>query len=225
MSRLKAKFKRLKSCLKSWNASRKSELKTRKKDLLVCLGLCDVVLEAGQGDDNIRSIRMQSANDLAKMEQEVVNDMAQKTKYKWPIQWDENTKFFHTIINKKWNLRTISGVKLEGNWITDLPQVKTAFFDFFSAKFAKFDTFPVVNQSDRFKSLYPFQREGLETNVSLVEVREAVWSCGSNKSLGPDGFSFALIKHFWEDPKDDILMPLLSFVTLSFFLQAVIDMS
>ncbi|GKD33803.1 hypothetical protein Tco_1249312 [Tanacetum coccineum] len=44
----------------------------------------------------------------------------------------------------------------------------------------------------------------LETRVTFEEVKIAVWDCGSNKSPGPDGFSFAFIKKYWDLLKKDI---------------------
>jgi len=50
-----------------------------------------------------------------------------------------------------------------------------------------------------------------EDNVLLVgriseeEVKLAVWSCGSDKSLGPDGLNFGFIRFCWEEIKADII--------------------
>ncbi|GJX25317.1 hypothetical protein Tco_0231613, partial [Tanacetum coccineum] len=33
--------------------------------------------------------------------------------------------------------------------------------------------------------------------ISKEEVKRAVWDCGVDKSLGPDGFSFSFYRHFW----------------------------
>jgi len=37
------------------------------------------------------------------------------------------------------------------------------------------------------------------------EVKQAIWDCGSDKSLGPDGLNFKFIKQFWQLLKPDIL--------------------
>ncbi|GJR87316.1 RNA-directed DNA polymerase, eukaryota [Tanacetum coccineum] len=37
----------------------------------------------------------------------------------------------------------------------------------------------------------------LERMVSMEEVKRAVWDCGTDKSPGPDGFSFGFYRHFW----------------------------
>ena len=40
--------------------------------------------------------------------------------------------------------------------------------------------------------------------VSLEEIKNAVWSCGSDKAPGPDGLTFCLIKRYWDVFKIDI---------------------
>ncbi|GJZ18942.1 RNA-directed DNA polymerase, eukaryota, reverse transcriptase zinc-binding domain protein [Tanacetum coccineum] len=45
--------------------------------------------------------------------------------------------------------------------------------------------------------------DSLETLVSLHEVKNAVWNCGSSKAPGPS--SFAFVKNNWDDIKVDIL--------------------
>ncbi|GJU85565.1 RNA-directed DNA polymerase, eukaryota, reverse transcriptase zinc-binding domain protein, partial [Tanacetum coccineum] len=50
-----------------------------------------------------------------------------------------------------------------------------------------------------------FDRDNLEIDVSLDEIKNAVWDCSSDKAPGPDGFTFAFMKKYWEDIKLDIL--------------------
>ncbi|GKD39104.1 hypothetical protein Tco_1259311 [Tanacetum coccineum] len=56
-----------------------------------------------------------------------VKDLVQKSKIKWAIEGDENSKFFHGIINKKRSQLSIRGVFVEGTWYTDPSIVKEAF--------------------------------------------------------------------------------------------------
>ncbi|GKB30830.1 putative RNA-directed DNA polymerase, eukaryota, reverse transcriptase zinc-binding domain protein [Tanacetum coccineum] len=39
----------------------------------------------------------------------------------------------------------------------------------------------------------------------INEIKNAVWDCSSDKAPGPDGFTFAFMKKYWEDIKLDIL--------------------
>ncbi|GJZ96322.1 putative RNA-directed DNA polymerase, eukaryota, reverse transcriptase zinc-binding domain protein [Tanacetum coccineum] len=52
--------------------------------------------------------------------------------------------------------------------------------------------------------LCPNDHDFLETRVTLEEVKIVVWDCGSNKAPGPDGFSFAFVKKYWDLLKKDI---------------------
>ncbi|GKF41979.1 putative RNA-directed DNA polymerase, eukaryota, reverse transcriptase zinc-binding domain protein, partial [Tanacetum coccineum] len=38
----------------------------------------------------------------------------------------------------------------------------------------------------------------LDGPISSIEIKDAVWSCGSSKAPGPDGFTFKFIKHHWD---------------------------
>nr|GFB51005.1 cysteine-rich receptor-like protein kinase [Tanacetum cinerariifolium] len=48
------------------------------------------------------------------------------------------------------------------------------------------------------------QRDDLERMVMKEEVKKVVWDCGSDKSPGPDGFSFSFFRHFWSTIEKDI---------------------
>ncbi|GJV34651.1 RNA-directed DNA polymerase, eukaryota, partial [Tanacetum coccineum] len=41
------------------------------------------------------------------------------------------------------------------------------------------------------------QCNNLESDVTNVEIKKAVWDCGTDKAPGPDGFTFGFFRHFW----------------------------
>lgn len=45
----------------------------------------------------------------------------------------------------------------------------------------------------------------LERDVSNEEVKRVVWDCGSDKSRGPDGFTFEFFKEFWSIVGEDVI--------------------
>ena len=49
------------------------------------------------------------------------------------------------------------------------------------------------------------QNDMLVERFQEEEVKRAVWSCGSDKSPGPDGLNFKFIKQFWDIIKSDFL--------------------
>ncbi|GJU08325.1 RNA-directed DNA polymerase, eukaryota [Tanacetum coccineum] len=56
-----------------------------------------------------------------------------------------------------------------------------------------------------FQKIYIDQNADLESDVSLEEIKKAVWECGTNKSLGPDGFSFKFIRKYWNIIQHDVV--------------------
>ncbi|GJV11386.1 RNA-directed DNA polymerase, eukaryota, reverse transcriptase zinc-binding domain protein [Tanacetum coccineum] len=53
--------------------------------------------------------------------------------------------------------------------------------------------------------LCALDRDRLETHVSLDEVKNSVWGCGSSKAPSLDGFSFTFEKKYWDYIKVDIM--------------------
>ncbi|GJT36570.1 hypothetical protein Tco_0926989 [Tanacetum coccineum] len=93
----------------------------------------------------------------------------------------------------------------EGVWISNPSQIKKEFLNFFKEKFKDHDSnvdFPMFANSSRLCTL---DRDSSETHVSLDEVKNAVQDCGSSKAPGPDGFSYAFVKKYWDYIKVDIL--------------------
>nr|GFB59475.1 RNA-directed DNA polymerase, eukaryota, reverse transcriptase zinc-binding domain protein [Tanacetum cinerariifolium] len=48
------------------------------------------------------------------------------------------------------------------------------------------------------------QVQDLERTITYEEVKRAVWDCGTNKSPGPDGFSFEFCRKYWTTIDDDV---------------------
>nr|GFB20964.1 RNA-directed DNA polymerase, eukaryota [Tanacetum cinerariifolium] len=119
------------------------------------------------------------------------------------IEGDENSKFFHGIINRKRANLSIKGVMVNGEWVDEPSRVKEEFCTYFSSRFQDPEK-PVSRDEIRnavwdcgTNSLTSDQILDLEKPVSRDEIRDAVWDCGTNKSPGPDGFSFEFFRKFW----------------------------
>ncbi|GJU95977.1 hypothetical protein Tco_1320733 [Tanacetum coccineum] len=54
-------------------------------------------------------------------------DYMPKAKIQWAIEGDENSKFFHGIINHKRANLAIKGVMVDGEWVDDPCRVKEEF--------------------------------------------------------------------------------------------------
>nr|GEW55155.1 RNA-directed DNA polymerase, eukaryota [Tanacetum cinerariifolium] len=83
----------------------------------------------------VRIMKKLKRTEVVKLLQEVEKknslEAAQKAKIKWAIEDDENSKYYHGVINKKSNQLSIRGILVEGTW-TDSPSlVKNAVTCFF----------------------------------------------------------------------------------------------
>nr|GEY34903.1 RNA-directed DNA polymerase, eukaryota [Tanacetum cinerariifolium] len=124
-------------------------------------------------------------------------DIIQKSKVTWAIKGDENKKFFHGIINKKRSQLAIRGILVDGSWHTDPCMIKKAFLNHFEARFKKPSPHRFKINFQFPKKLIQSQANDLEKVVSREEIKAAIWSCGENKSPGPDGYTFEFIKQYW----------------------------
>ncbi|GJT60041.1 hypothetical protein Tco_1003574 [Tanacetum coccineum] len=52
--------------------------------------------------------------------------------------------------------------------------------------------------NDLFLKLDISEAGNLEAKFTMDELKEAVWSCSSIKSSGPDGFNFMFLKQYWD---------------------------
>nr|GFA91484.1 RNA-directed DNA polymerase, eukaryota, reverse transcriptase zinc-binding domain protein [Tanacetum cinerariifolium] len=88
--------------------------------------------------------------------------------------------------------------------VIDPQHVKMTFHNFYKDKFDVLDSLTELPHVVPFATLSQEDSMELEKSVTLEEIRAAVWDCGSQKSLGPDGFSFLFLKSYWELLKEDV---------------------
>ncbi|KAJ0522407.1 putative RNA-directed DNA polymerase [Helianthus annuus] len=126
-----------------------------------------------------------------------LKDALQKAKLKWLTDGDENTKFFHGVANSKRVNNKVDGLYVNDAWETRPEVIKKVVVDFFANKFSE----PAINRPKMtgtgFRKISDSNATLLVEPFSNKEIRDAVWECGADKSPGPDGFSFAFIKHYW----------------------------
>ncbi|GJV83185.1 RNA-directed DNA polymerase, eukaryota, reverse transcriptase zinc-binding domain protein [Tanacetum coccineum] len=91
----------------------------------------------------------------------LLRDSFDKSRVKWDIECEENSKNFHGLINQKMRAQMIQFRDHDSN--VDFPPFSNSF------------------------GLCDIDRDSLETPVSLDEVKNAVWDCGSSKAPGLDG--------------------------------------
>ncbi|GKC12731.1 RNA-directed DNA polymerase, eukaryota [Tanacetum coccineum] len=135
----------------------------------------------------------------------IIDKDGSKAKIKWAIEGDENSKYYHGILNKKRNQLSIRGVLAAGNWIENPTLVKKEFLNHFKNRFEKPHMVRPIIIMDFPRQLTSIQQTDIEAEVSIKEIKRAVWDYGIDKSLGPDGFTFGFYRRFWKLIEKDMV--------------------
>nr|GFB25404.1 RNA-directed DNA polymerase, eukaryota, reverse transcriptase zinc-binding domain protein [Tanacetum cinerariifolium] len=164
----------------------------------------DEIIDRGDGNDIIISKRLGILNNLNDLSNIRMMEVAQKTKIRWVIEGDENSSFFHGMLNKKRRMLNVRGVLVEGSWIDNPSDVKDEFFKHFSTRFRNPDDKEAFINMDFPIVLSDEDRQNIEREVSNDEVKMAVWDCGMDKAPGPDGCTFGFYRRYWDLIKGDV---------------------
>ncbi|GJX76497.1 RNA-directed DNA polymerase, eukaryota [Tanacetum coccineum] len=195
--RFKKKLQILKKEIKVWIADFKKKQSSHVNNTKDKLRVIDNNLDQGGVSDELLLSRLNLMKQLQDIKTAKACDFMQKAKVRWAIEGDENSKFFHGVINKKRVNLSIKGVMVDGEWVDDPCRVKDEFQSHFASRFQDPGT-----MRSRLNFMFPNrlssdQATDLESPVTTDEIRNAVWACGENKSPGPDGFTFEFFRMFW----------------------------
>ncbi|GJX53043.1 RNA-directed DNA polymerase, eukaryota [Tanacetum coccineum] len=210
--KLKFTKDRIRGWLSCYRLNMRGGLDSLKEDLRKM----DETIDKGINSDDMVRDRLDILNRIQHINNAQRSEMSQKAKIKWVVEGDENSKFYHGMLNKKRSQSNIRGIMVNGRWIDNPASVKHEFLEHFRCRFDK----PPDNRA-RIDMNFPNQlsddqRDDLESMVTKEEVKGAVWDCGTDKSPGPDGFSFCFYRHFWTFIQDDV------FEVVDFFKHGVI---
>nr|GEV20711.1 hypothetical protein [Tanacetum cinerariifolium] len=197
MFRMTLKLKILKGLIRGWVKGKKDKALVLKKEWKNKLSDIDSSIDKGKTSSTILEERMAIMNNLSSLEKMESIELAQKAKVKWSIEGDENSKFFHGIINKRWNNLAIRGIVVDGVWIEDPIVVKNEFLSHFQNMFNAPREDPFVLDMDFPNRLSLDQAQDLEKVFSKEEIKDAVWDCGLDKSPVPNGYTFGFYRRFW----------------------------
>nr|GEV03225.1 RNA-directed DNA polymerase, eukaryota [Tanacetum cinerariifolium] len=194
MIRFKKKLQILKKEIRAWVADQKKKQSGCVNDLKSKLSDIDKTLDQGGVNDDLLLPRMECVKQLHDVKTTDARDSMQKAKIQWAIEGDENSKFFHGIINRKRVNLAVKCIMIDGEWVDDPSRVKDEFHTHFAARFQD----PGICHG-RINFSFPNrlnlqQATDLENPITRDEIRNAVWGCGENKSLGPDGFTFEFLR-------------------------------
>nr|KAJ0209562.1 hypothetical protein LSAT_V11C400208020 [Lactuca sativa] len=167
LSLVASKLRNLKEHIKSWRKEVIEKVRKEMEELTNKINDIDLLAEKGQN----------AYQKIVEIESRCIEDLKQKSRTKWALEGDENSAFFHGLINKHQRSQRINGIKENGFWITILLTSR---------------------RGSKFRKLPSYAIEYLKEPFSLEEIKSSIWACGSDRAPGPDGFSFSFLKKHWE---------------------------
>lgn len=191
-------LKFVKGIIKPWSHDSKNTLQRRMKCLKEKLDDFDRNNVWGSERDNIKKELMSCFEKHESM-------LRQKSRYKWLLQGDRNSKFYNQIIQKRKNRNRICKVWWKGENHTSPNAVKNAFFMHFNG---------IYNQKRRLilslgnlinLRITKKERIEMEAQISIQEVEYTLHSLGSDRAPGPDGFNILFIKKFWPHIRNKVM--------------------
>lgn len=128
----------------------------------------------------------------------------QKSRSKHVRFGDCNSKYFQVMMKSRSRRNQIMGLHHSDSWVEEPEAVKAIIHDHFFERFQEQRHCRPRLSYMNFKKLSLVEKANLEIEFSIEEIRCAVSECGAEKAPGPDGFSFAIIKHIWDIIEEDV---------------------
>ncbi|GJT60110.1 RNA-directed DNA polymerase, eukaryota [Tanacetum coccineum] len=217
MSRMLKKLKNLKEKFRTWSKTRKEKENNRKRRLKDELADCDVIIDKGVAAAEVINRRNEVISVLQDLEKIQSLEVAQKVKIKWAIEGDENSKYFHGVLNKRRSQNSIRGIMADGNWIDAPDLVKKEFLSHFKKRFEQPHDSRLHIDINFEKKINEDQLADLEGDISKEEIKRAVWDCGIDKSPDPDGFTFGFYHRYWSTIENDVVDAVTCFFRQGYF--------
>nr|GFD02012.1 RNA-directed DNA polymerase, eukaryota, reverse transcriptase zinc-binding domain protein [Tanacetum cinerariifolium] len=132
MIQFKKKLQILKKEIRTWIAIYNRNQKGHIEEIKSKLKNIDQMVDQGMVTDDILLSIIDLMKQLHDVQSSNNRDVVQKAKVRWAIEGDENSKYFHAIIDRKRAHLSVKGVLVDGDCVDDPICVKQEFCNHFA---------------------------------------------------------------------------------------------
>jgi endonuclease/exonuclease/phosphatase family metal-dependent hydrolase len=175
-------LKSLRVKIKAWRADMKRLEDGTKQELGKSIDDLEKLAERRVLSGEERALRADMKQRLTKMSLMKAEDLLQKSRAKWIKAGDENTAFFHGIINRNTARNRIGRLFLNGAWIEDPNMIKNCVQGYFKSKFNEPVRRRPLFDNPGLSVLSQEQASSLVSSFSPDEIKRAVWDCDGSKA-------------------------------------------
>jgi mannosylglycoprotein endo-beta-mannosidase len=132
----------------------------------------------------------------------------QRSKSKFILEGDSNTRYFHSVANGRHRKKSIHSLVQDKGTIVGLYNLKSYITNYYKNMFGSPEEGNFHMDETRTEDILQVSIEEnnlLTTEYSEEEVRKAIFQMEHNKALGPDGFPDEFYQTFWDTIKGDLL--------------------
>ncbi|KAG7579838.1 Ribonuclease H domain [Arabidopsis thaliana x Arabidopsis arenosa] len=193
-------LKVMRRTLKKWNKDVFGDVQKRKDQLMQEITDVQDLLDQSQTDTLLaKESELLKEFDLVLEQEEIL--WFQKSREKWIVLGERNTKYFHTstIIRRRRN--RIEALKDdEGRWVVESQELEKLAVDYYQRLYSMVDIDQEVDSlpKEGFTRLTREELQELNKPFSPKEIENSVRSMGKYKAPGPDGFQPVFYQHCWE---------------------------
>ncbi|XP_071718721.1 uncharacterized protein [Rutidosis leptorrhynchoides] len=154
-------------------------------------------------------IRNQERDMLMKFNEACLEEesfLKQKAKVEWLRAGDSNTSYFHRMVKGHTNRNHIHSVLNNNNMLVEGDKVPDIFVNHYKEFLgSSCNCYHIKNPEDLFHAkINQVKARNMIRPVTNLEVKDAIFGIGNDKSPGPDGYSAVFFKHAWGIIGDDV---------------------
>jgi hypothetical protein len=198
-------LKALKGDLKDWNQQVFRDVDVRRQHLECELEALDLKESLTSLLDEERISREGCKLELEKVAQLEEVSWRQKSRVLWLQEGDNNTKFFHKMVNSHLRYNYMERVEVDGVVYEDNSVIRAKVVQFYESLYQEHESWrPTVNGL-YFDVISSEERNMLERPFTFDEVLQVVKDLQGDKAPGPDGFTMASFQKCWLVIEEDVM--------------------